>query len=307
MPRFLLSLGCACFALAAATSLFAQTPAVSAASAAPGSALSLEQHGQYVFRVAGCLSCHTAVEKGAVALAGGRALKTPFGDFYSPNITPHPEHGIGRWSLEDFTAALREGVSPDGYDYYPVFPYTSYTRMRTDDIAALHAYLRAQPSAAAQNREHDIPWYVRWRFFNWLWKLVFLDVGVQAEDSARTPVWNRGAYIANALAHCAECHSPRGLSGAIDKDLRMVGAVDGPEGESAPNLTSDKATGIGRWEKIDLNYYLESGATPGGDYAGGLMAEVIENGLSFLTGSDREALVEYLISLPAVHRPELAH
>ena len=263
--------------------------------------------GEYVFKLAGCLACHTDTADGAAPLAGGRGLKTPFGVFRSPNITPHPEHGIGRWTLEDFTLALREGVSPTGADYYPVFPYTSYTRMTDKDVASLFTYLREQPAVANPNQAHEIPWYMKWRFVNWLWKLLFFDAGVFQPRADQSEAVNRGAYIAEALAHCGECHSPRGLSGAVDNERAMSGIVDGPEGESAPNITPDKASGIGNWDKLDLAGYFEYGALPDGDYAGGLMAEVIDNGLSAMTTSDREALVEYLLSLPPIHRPEFAH
>lgn len=266
----------------------------------------IAEEGEYVFKLGGCLACHTDTEDDAKPLAGGRGLKTPFGVFRSPNITPHPEHGIGRWSLEDFQLALREGVSPAGADYYPVFPFTSYTRMTDADIASLFSYLRAQPAVAAPNLEHEIPWYMKWRFVNWIWKLLFFDAGVFQPHPEHSESINRGAYIASALAHCGECHSPRGLSGAVDAERAMSGIVDGPEGESAPNITPDKSSGIGEWDKLDLAAYLESGALPDGDYAGGLMAEVIDNGLSALTTTDREALVEYLLSLPPTHNPAFA-
>jgi mono/diheme cytochrome c family protein len=264
------------------------------------------EEGEYVFKLGGCLACHTQTQDDAKPLAGGRGLSTPFGVFMSPNITPHPQHGIGRWTLEDFQRALREGVSPTGADYYPVFPYTSYTRMSDADIASLFVYLRAQPAVAMPNRAHEIPWYMQWRFVNWLWKLVFFDAGVFQPHPAHSESINRGAYIASALAHCGECHSPRGQGGAVDAGRAMSGVVDGPEGESAPNITPDKASGIGGWDKLDLAAYLESGALPDGDYAGGLMAEVIDNGLSAMTTSDREALVEYMLSLPPIHNPAFA-
>jgi len=263
------------------------------------------KHGEYVFKVAGCLACHTDTKEGAKPLAGGHALKTPFGVFYSPNVTPHPEHGIGRWTVEDFRVALREGVGADGRDYYPVFPYTSYTEMTDSDINALFAYMRTVKSEARPNQEHDIPWYMRWRFLNWVWKLLFFSEGPYENVADKSSSWNRGAYISRALAHCSECHSPRGLSGAIDQDLYLAGTVDGPDGSTVPNITPDKKTGIGNWEKLDLGAYLEYGEMPDGDYAGGLMAEVIDNGLSFMSTDDRSAVVEYLLSLPPIHRPEL--
>jgi mono/diheme cytochrome c family protein len=263
--------------------------------------------GEYIFKLAGCLACHTEPVEGAKPLAGGHGLETPFGKFFAPNITPHPEQGIGRWTVDDFRAALRDGVAPDGGDYYPVFPYTSYTQMSDSDIAALFTYLRTVKPDARANQDHDIPWYMRWRFTNWMWKLLFFSSGPYEADAQQSASWNRGAYISRALAHCSECHSPRGWSGAIDTSLYLAGTLDGPGGTTVPNITSDKQSGIGEWAKVDLSAYLEYGEMPDGDYAGGLMAEVIDNGLSMMTAADRSALVEYLMSLPAIHRPELTN
>lgn len=256
--------------------------------------------GQYVFRAAGCAGCHTDADHKGPWLAGGRALATPFGTFYSPNITPHPRDGIGRWSLDDFRRAMQEGVGPNGRQYYPAFPYTSYTRMRDTDVTALWSYLRTVPPIARQNREHELPWYLSFRPLLWLWKWLFFEPGDFIERSDRSAAWNRGAYLAEAMAHCSECHTARNLLGAPIRTLRYAGVRAGPEGETAPNITPHAETGIGRWRADDIAYYLETGATPEGDYAGGLMAEVIDEGLQYLRQADLAAIATYLQSLPPI-------
>ena len=254
--------------------------------------------GEYLFRAAGCASCHTDVAGKGPALAGGRALETPFGTFYTPNITPDENTGIGRWSAEDFLRALGEGTGPGNRHYYPVFPYTSYTRMKRDDMLALWRYLQTVPAVSRQNRPHDLPWIMSFRLVNWAWKLLFFQPGAMLPQAERSTPWNRGAYIAQALAHCGECHTPRNIFGVTRPHRRFAGTEDGPEGEPVPNITPDRDTGIGRWRKSEIVDYLQAGELPDGDYAGGLMAEVIDDGLQYLRPDDLQALAEYLKSLP---------
>lgn len=258
------------------------------------------RRGEYVFRAAGCTGCHTDSDNNGPWLAGGRALHTPFGTFHTPNITPHPQYGIGRWRLEDFERAMREGIDPDGRHYYPAFPYTSYTRLRRQDVTALWDYLRTVPPVARANRSHDLPWYLSFRPLLWFWKSLFFEPGEFVDRADRSAQWNRGAYLAQAMAHCAECHTPRNLLGALELRLRYAGVRDGPEGESAPNITPHNETGIGRWSADDIAYYLQSGATPVGDYAGGLMAAVIDEGLGELPEADLVAIAAYLKSLSPI-------
>lgn len=268
------------------------------------------EQGEYIFHASGCFSCHTDVDNDGPALAGRRALQTPLGTFYSPNITPDPEHGIGSWSDEDFIRALREGVAPDGSHYYPAFPYTSYTKMRREDMLALKAYLFSREPVARPNRPHDLPWYLSFRPTLWFWKQLYFDEGELEEVVDRPPTWNRGAYLVLALSHCAECHSPRNRLGAIESEMRFAGTAEGPGGGAVPNITPDVETGIGGWPRGDIAYYLQTGADPDGDYAGGDMAEVIDAGLSHLDRSDLEAIAVYLRSLApvahAVERPKAA-
>ncbi len=260
------------------------------------------ERGEYVFRAAGCESCHTDADHDGEFLAGGRVFDTPFGGFYSPNITSDKTHGIGSWTAEEFIRAMREGIGPEGQDYYPVFPYATYTRVSDDDLLAMYAYLQQTPPVAQPNRPHDLPWYMQFRTANWIWKLMFLEPGPFQPDTGRSSIWNRGAYLVTALAHCDECHTPRNSFGALDLTRRMAGAALGGD-ESAPNISPDTAKGIGNWRQADLVRYLSKGIRPDEEFADGAMAEVIDNGLSHLRVEDLEAMAEYLMSLPAQQNP----
>ena len=252
--------------------------------------------GEVLFHAGLCGVCHTA--KDGPPLAGGRPIETPYGTFYTPNITPDPGYGIGGWSDEDFVRALREGVSPEGHDYYPSFPYTSFTKLTRDDMLALRAYLDSRDAVAQPNREHDLVWYARWRWPLKVWKWLYFEPGPFQPEPDHGKRWNRGAYLAEAASHCAECHSPRGLLGEVIADARYTGAKEGVEGGSTPNITPDKTDGIGTWNADMLSFYLEVGMTPDGDFAGGIMAEVIDQGTGKLSADDRAAIAEYILSLP---------
>jgi mono/diheme cytochrome c family protein len=259
------------------------------------------QQGEYLLRAGGCVTCHTADQDDAPFLAGGRAIKSPFGTFYGSNITPDPQTGIGGWTEEDLVRALGHGVSPDGRHYYPVFPYTAFTRMRREDIAALWAYLQTVEPVQQPNRPHELDWQVRLRPALRVWKWLHFRPGEFEPRPEATEAWNRGAYLSQALAHCAECHTPRTRTGGLDPHRRYAGARL-PGGEVAPNITPDRQTGIGRWRPAHLARYLDFGMDPQGDFAGGSMGDVIREGTSHLTDEDRRALVEYLLALePIAH------
>ncbi len=280
------ALGCALAALAGA--------AGARAAEAPSAA-----RGAYIFAAAGCAECHT--EKGGKLLAGGRALKTPFGTYYSPNITPDPATGIGKWSEVDFKRALREGIGPDGTHFFPVFPYPSFTFMTDDDIADLFAHIKSLPPVVQPDRRHDIRFPFRFRFLMLVWNRLYLKRGPLAPDPARSPAWNRGAYLVRALGHCGECHTPRNWLGALDWNKPLSGTPAGPDGEAVPNLTPDKDTGIGSWSAKDIAYLLETGQKPDGDFVGHGMNAVVEQSTSKLTPEDRAAIAAYLKALPAIH------
>ena len=253
--------------------------------------------GKYVLQISGCRHCHTA-ENGE-PLAGGRALETPFGVFYTPNITSHKTAGIGEWSEDDFRQALHHGVSPGGSDYYPAFPYTSYTRMTAEDARALQAYILSLPASAQPNRAHELSWFLRWRIAARAWKWLFFEPGEFQQHPERSAQWNRGAYLAEALAHCGECHTPRNLFGALQRDLAYAGNAQGPEDELVPNITPHKGTGIGDWSRTAMQEFLKFGELPDGEYTAGSMDHVIEE-IRNLTPQDREALIEYLIALAPI-------
>lgn len=252
--------------------------------------------GEYVFRISGCSHCHTA-ENGA-QLAGGRALVTPFGTFYTPNITSHKTAGIGAWSVDDFQRALHQGVSPDNNDYYPAFPFTSYTLIHTEDVRALYTYILSLPASEQVNRDHELAWFLQWRVAAWAWKWLFFNAGEFQQQAGQSEQWNRGAYLAEAMGHCAECHTPRDIFGALRADLAYAGNEQGPEDELVPNITSHD-TGIGDWSRTDLVEFLQFGELPNGEYAAGSMDPVIE-GIRHLTPEDRDALTDYLRALPPI-------
>lgn len=259
--------------------------------------------GAYVFAAAGCYACHTDVKNKGAPLAGGRALATPFGTFYSPNITPDPEHGIGAWSDRDFLRAVRAGLAPDGGHYYPVFPYASYSGMSDRDALDLKAYLFAQPPVAQANRAHEADFPFGFRFLIGLWKALFFEPARFAPAPDRDETWNRGAYLVRHLGHCAECHSPRNSLGAVDGERELAGNPAGPDGKKVPNITPHRKEGIGGWRESDITFFLKTGFLPDGDVAGGAMAEVIEHGTSRLSDADRAAIVAYLRALPPLPGP----
>ena len=256
--------------------------------------------GEYVYRAADCFGCHTDTKHGGGDLAGGRALKTAFGTFYSPNITPDKETGLGQWSEQNFMRALREGLGRNREHLYPAFPYTSFTRMSDADVHALWMYLRSRPAVKQANKPHNLKWLVSARSLVGLWKMLYFTPGAYKPDPWKSISWNRGAYLVEAVAHCGECHTPRNALGGAKANMRYAGTRVGPENSVVPNITPDKKTGIGKWRSGELITYLGNGMTPDGDFAGGPMAEVIDNSLQYLHKDDLAAIAEYIRSQPAV-------
>jgi len=259
--------------------------------------------GAYLTAAAGCTACHSDAKRKGQPFAGGAALRTPFGSFYAPNITPDPEHGIGRWSDAQFLAALRQGRAPDGGHYYPAFPYTSYAGMSARDALDIRAYLATLAPVPRPSRRHQVSFPFNLRFLLGFWKALFFEPGPFAAEPARTVKWNRGAYLVRHLGHCGECHTARNLLGATDAARELAGNLDGPDGKKVPNITPHPKDGLGGWRAGDISYYLKTGFPPDGDFAGGAMAEVIESTTSKLTDADREAISVYLLSLPPAPGP----
>jgi mono/diheme cytochrome c family protein len=256
--------------------------------------------GEVIFAAGNCTSCHTDVKNKGTLLAGGRALETPFGVFFGPNITPDPVHGIGRWSDADFIRAMRQGTSPKGEPYFPVFPYPAFTGLADQDLRDLKAYIFTLAPIAQPNKTHQVPFPFNLRLGAWVWKMIYFRPGPLAPDPARDAPWNRGRYLVEAAGHCAECHTQRDRLGGLKREMWLAGSRDGAEGKPAPNITPDPQTGIGGWKDTDLLYFLETGEMPDGDVVGGLMGEVVRFGTGRLSPDDRRAMVAYLKSLPPI-------
>jgi len=249
-----------------------------------------------MFLTGGCSSCHAVPkQEDQTRLGGGLALNSPFGVFYVPNISSDPTDGIGDWSEAQFVTAMVKGTSPSGEHLYPALPYTSYQRMRLDDLRDLFAYLKTLPAVSGKVRNHDLPFPFNIRRTLGLWKLLFLDGKTFTPDLAQSAQWNRGAYLVNGPGHCAECHSPRNMFGAIVSGRRFTGGQS-PTGQGGiPNITQGK---LHDWSVEDFAEVLDTGMTPDSDRVGGQMVEVVRN-TSQLSAGDREAIAVFLKSLPA--------
>ena len=277
---------------------------VTAPSTIPASALAADYkpdlaNGQTIFTIGGCVSCHqTPGQDDRLKLGGGLALGSPFGTFHAPNISPDPVNGIGAWSELDFVNALQRGVGKDGEHLYPALPYTSYAKLKLEDVRDLYAYMKTLPAVDSADKPHDIGFPFNIRRLLGGWKFLFFDDRPFAPDPNRSAAWNRGAYLVEGPGHCSECHSPRNALGAIEADKRFSGGPD-PEGKGwVPNITRH-ADGIGSWTEDQIADFLKSGLTPDFDSAGGSMAEVIQN-TSRLSDEDRKAIAAYLVTLPAI-------
>jgi len=272
-------------------------------SAAPANAAGDAARGAYVAALAGCKACHTDIKGRGAPFAGGRALKSPYGTFYVPNITPDRETGIGAWSEGEFIRAMTRGLAPDGSHYYPAFPYTSYTRMNGRELIDLKAYLDSLPPVRSKVRPHELRFPYNLRPLLGVWKILFFDPAPFRDTPGKSASWNRGAYIVTGPAHCGECHTARNFYGATDDAFALAGTRKGPDGKTVPNITPHPRQGIGKWKPDGIVSLLKDGALPDGDVVGGAMADVVEHGSSLWTDADRRAVAEYLISLPARKTP----
>jgi mono/diheme cytochrome c family protein len=255
------------------------------------------KRGEYLAKAGGCQACHSEEKKDAIPYAGGRALKTPFGTFYGPNITPHEKSGLGRWTEADFVRAMRLGVRPDGAHYFPAFPYPSFTRTSDGDLRDLWAFLRALPPSAQPSREHDVRFPFYWRVLIAIWKWLFFTPGPFVSDNTGTAQLNRGAYLVNALGHCGECHTPRNLLGGPKRNRFLAGGKAFDIKGGTPNLTSAE---LKKWSDKEFREYFLTGITPDFDSANETMAEVVRNTTSQLTPEDLAAVTAYLRALPTL-------
>ena len=258
------------------------------------------KRGEYLAKAGGCVGCHTQETKDpkdAVPFAGGRALKTPFGTFYGPNITPHPTAGIGKWTEADFIRAVREGRRPDGSNYFPAFPYASFTHITDSDLRDLWAYLRTLPPSGRASQEHELGLLYRWRIGVSFWKWLYFEPGPIPANPKQSAQVNRGAYLVTALGHCGECHTPRTALGGMKQSRFLAGAAKGPEGKGVPNITPGR---LKKWSDAEIRDFLQTGMTSDGDVTSETMAEVVRNTTSQLTPADLDALIAYLRTVPAI-------
>jgi mono/diheme cytochrome c family protein len=262
---------------------------------------SLVERGAYLARAADCMVCHTT--QGGKEYAGGLGFKLPFGTLYSTNITPDKETGIGNYSDQDFLNAVHRGTRRDGARLYPAMPYTSYTYITDADALAIKAYLfgLAPVRAAAPANTLTFPFNQRWAMV--FWSAVFNPDTRFEPDTSKSPVWNRGAYLAEALAHCGECHTPRNLAFALNNRKKFGGAVTA--GWRAFNISSDKATGLGAWSDDDIFSYLSVGHAAGHGTASGPMGEAVDHSFSQMAPEDIRAMVAYLRTVPAIASADL--
>ena len=262
---------------------------------------SLVERGAYLARAADCEACHTTQD--GKPYAGGLPFKLPFGTLHSTNITPDKETGIGNYSDQDFLNAVHRGIRHDGARLYPAMPFASYTYMTDDDALAIKAYLFSLPPVRAPAPENTLSFPFNRRWAMTFWSAVFNRDSRFAPDTSKSPEWNRGAYLSEALAHCGECHTPRNLAFALDNRRKFAGAV--AAGWRAYNITSDKATGIGAWADDDLVSYLAIGHANGHGTASGPMGEAVDRSFNYMVGEDIRAVVAYLRTVPAITSPDL--
>ncbi|NTJ62089.1 c-type cytochrome [Agrobacterium rhizogenes] len=253
------------------------------------------KRGEYLVHAADCQACHTA--RGGIPFAGGFAFNMPFGTIYSTNITPDRDTGIGNYTDAQFLAAVHKGIRADGEKLYPAMPYASYTYMTDADVLAIKAYLFTLPPAHAPAKPDQLSWPFDQRDLLSLWSVAFNTDERFRPNIGQSPQWNRGAYLAEALGHCGECHTPRNLAFALDNHRKFAGAVTA--GWHAYNISSDRDSGIGDWSDEDIYLYLSTGHANGHGGAAGPMGEATDDSLSYLVPDDVHDLVTYLRSIPA--------
>jgi mono/diheme cytochrome c family protein len=257
---------------------------------------SLIERGQYLTRAADCAACHT--KDGGEPFAGGRPFVLPFGTLYSTNITPDKQTGIGEYSDADFLRAVHNGIGRDGTRLYPAMPYASYTYMTDADALAIKAYLFSLQPIAAPRPTNTLSFPFNQRWAMGMWSAMFNPDKRFQSNSERSAEWNRGAYLAEAMAHCGECHTPRNVAFSLDNRHKFAGAKQA--GWMAYNISSDKETGIGDWKPEEIASYLGKGHSAGRGTADGPMGEAVEFSLRYLTPGDIAALAAYVATVPAV-------
>ena len=251
--------------------------------------------GEYLARAGDCVACHT--EPNGRQFAGGRAMPTPFGNLYVPNITPDDETGIGKWSSDEFYHMMHTGVSRDGALLYPAMPFASYTKITREDCDAIYAYLMSVPPVRQQNRPHELRFPYNKRDLLLGWRALYFKEGEYVPDSSQSAQWNRGAYLVQGLGHCAMCHTAINVLGGSSESKEFEGGMIPNQNWYAPSLTSNREAGLGNWTEKDIRDLLQVGVSNRGTVYGP-MAEVVYNSLQYLSDEDVAAMAVYLKTLP---------
>jgi len=258
------------------------------------------QRGEYLVKLGDCMACHTDIAQGGAPFAGGLRIDTPFGALFVPNITPDRTTGIGAWTADDFVQAMRQGISPDGGYYYPVFPYNYYNRMSREDILAIKAYLDHIPAVSRRNRTPQMKWPFNYRWLQFGWRLLFFDFskGEYVDDPQKSPQWNRGAFIVEGPGHCALCHTELNLLGVPKKRSYLAGAF--VQDYYAPDITSRGLQHLPPGAVADI---FMRDLKPTGGALLGPMNEVEHNSLRYLRHTDMLAIAGYLKTVQSAEPP----
>jgi mono/diheme cytochrome c family protein len=262
---------------------------------APSATSQTISRGEYLARAGDCVACHS--QPNGKPFAGGRAMATPFGSFYVPNITPDDDTGIGRWSADEFYRMMHTGVSRDGTLMYPVMPFASYTQVTRSDSDAIFSYLMSVPPVKLANRPHALSFPFNQRDLLIGWRTLYFKPGEYISEPKQTPEWNRGAYLVQGLGHCAMCHTAINALGGSSESKAFEGGMIPNQNWFAPSLTANRETGLGTWDVKDIADLLQVGASHRGAVYGP-MAEVVYNSLQYLTDDDAHAMAVYLKALP---------
>ena len=251
--------------------------------------------GEYLARAGDCVACHT--EPTGKPFAGGRAMPTPFGAIYVPNITPDDETGIGRWTADEFYRMMHTGISRDGTLLYPAMPFAQYTKVTREDCDAIFAYLQSLPPVKQKNRPHELRFPFNKRELLVGWRALYFKQGEYQPDPAQTAQWNRGAYLVEGLGHCTMCHTAVNALGGTKESTEFEGGMIPNQNWYAPSLTSNREGGLGDWSIKEISDLLQVGISDRATVYGP-MAEVTYHSLQYMTDEDIAAMAVYLKSLP---------
>ena len=254
------------------------------------------ERGKILAHAAGCFGCHTVNQD--KPFSGGYKINTKYGTFISPNITFHKENGIGNWTIEEFTTAVKHGISPNGTSYYPVFPYNWYKNLKKNDITDIYNYLKSVTIQSVKQKEHKLKFPYNFRELLWMRRKVEYIFFPDKQIQIKNDIEKQGFYITKSIVHCGACHSPRTFLSIVKNKNNLSGRPKSHKtiNDQAPNISNNKIEGIGDWDTNDITFFLQTGFKPNGDYVEGHMAGIIEDGTSYLSENNLNAISKYLLS-----------